>query len=63
MVTRNGAAALGQRGAIGCLAPGAYADMIALPVSAAGDIYENIVAFSGNVPWIMVNGEIKESAA
>jgi cytosine/adenosine deaminase-related metal-dependent hydrolase len=63
MVTRNGAAALGQRDAIGCLAPGAYADMIAFPVSAAGDIYENIVAFSGSVPWIMVNGEIKETAA
>jgi cytosine/adenosine deaminase-related metal-dependent hydrolase len=63
MVTTNGAAALGQRDSIGCLKPGAYGDMIALPVSAAGDIYENIVAFSGNVPWIMVNGEIKESAA
>jgi cytosine/adenosine deaminase-related metal-dependent hydrolase len=63
MVTRNGAAALGQRGAIGCLAPGAYADMIALPVSAAGDIYENIVAFSGTARWIMVNGELKETAA
>jgi cytosine/adenosine deaminase-related metal-dependent hydrolase len=63
MVTTNGAAALGQRGSIGCLKPGAYGDMIALPASAAGDIYENIVAFSGNVPWIMVNGEIKESAA
>jgi aminodeoxyfutalosine deaminase len=62
MVTRNGAQALGQRGALGCLTPGAYADMIALPVSATGDIYENIVAFSRNVPWIMVNGEIKETA-
>ena len=63
MVTRNGAAALGQREALGCLAPGAYADMVAFPVSAAGDIYENVVAFSGSVPWIMVNGETKQTAA
>jgi cytosine/adenosine deaminase-related metal-dependent hydrolase len=63
MVTRNGAAALGQRDSIGCLKPGAYADMIALPASATGDIYENIMAFSGSVPWIMVNGEIREIAA
>jgi cytosine/adenosine deaminase-related metal-dependent hydrolase len=62
MATRNGAAALGQRDALGCLAPGAYVDMIALPVSAVGDIYENIVAFPGNVPWIMVNGEVRETA-
>lgn len=61
MVTTNGAAALGQRDALGCLAAGAYADMIALPVSAKNDIYENIVAFSGNVPWTMVNGEVTET--
>ena len=63
MVTKNGAAALGQRGALGCLAPGACADMIAVPFSGADDIYETIVAFSENVPWVMVNGEIKETAA
>jgi cytosine/adenosine deaminase-related metal-dependent hydrolase len=62
MVTTNGATALGQRDSIGCLTPGAYADMIALPVSAAGDIYENIVAFSECAPWIMINGEITETA-
>jgi aminodeoxyfutalosine deaminase len=63
MVTKNGAAALGQSDALGCLTPGAYADMIALPISAAGDVYENIVSFPGSVPWIMVNGEIKKTAA
>ena len=50
-------AALGQRDAIGCLAPGAWADMIAFPVSTAGNIYENIVAFADDVPWMLVNGE------
>ena len=63
MVTTNGAIALGQRDSIGCLTVGAYADMIALPVSDVGDINENIVAFSGDVPWMMVDGEIKETAA
>jgi aminodeoxyfutalosine deaminase len=61
MVTTNGAAALRQHNSLGCLVPSAFADMIALPVSAAGDIYENIVAFSGNVPWMMVNGEVTET--
>ena len=63
MVTTNGAIALGQRDSIGCLTVGAYADMIALPVSDVGEIFENIVAFSGDVPWMMVDGEIKETAA
>ncbi|MFL6520721.1 MAG: amidohydrolase family protein [Chthoniobacterales bacterium] len=63
MVTTNGAAALHQSDCLGCLVPGAYADMIALPVPTAGDTCENIVAFSGNVPWLMVNGEINENAA
>ncbi|HEX4631949.1 MAG TPA: amidohydrolase family protein [Chthoniobacterales bacterium] len=63
MVTTNGATALGQRDSLGCLTPGACADMIALPVSAAGDIYENIVAFSECAPWTMINGEIRETAA
>ncbi len=63
MATAHGAAALHQPNCLGRLCPGAYADMIALPVPAVGDTYENIVAFSGNVPWLMVNGEIKENAA
>jgi aminodeoxyfutalosine deaminase len=61
MVTLNGATALRQRDRMGCLASGAYADMIALPIPASGDIYENIVAFSESVPWIMVNGAIVET--
>ena len=63
MATTNGAAALRQPDCLGRLVPGAYADMIALSVSAAGDIYENIASFSGNVPWIMVNGEIRKTPA
>jgi cytosine/adenosine deaminase-related metal-dependent hydrolase len=61
MVTLNGAAALGQPDALGCLAPGAYADMIALPIPTGGDIYENVVAFSGDVPWLMIDGAVLAS--
>jgi aminodeoxyfutalosine deaminase len=58
MVTINGAAALGQPDALGCLARGAYGDMIALPIPTAGDVYENVVAFSGGVPWVMIDGAV-----
>ncbi len=58
MVTINGATALGQSNALGCLAPGAYADVIALPIPLRGDVYENIVAFSGDVPWMMIDGAV-----
>ena len=57
MATTNGAAALGQWDRLGCIRTGAFADLIALPAS-TGDIFENIVAFSGDVPWMMVNGDI-----
>jgi cytosine/adenosine deaminase-related metal-dependent hydrolase len=58
MVTINGAAALGQLNVLGCLAPGAYADMIAFPIPSGGDVYENVVAFSGDVPWMMIDGAV-----
>jgi aminodeoxyfutalosine deaminase len=61
MVTINGAAALGQSNALGCLAPGAYADMIALPIPTSGDVYENVVGFSGDVPWMMIDGAVVAS--
>jgi cytosine/adenosine deaminase-related metal-dependent hydrolase len=58
MVTINGAVALGQLNVLGCLAPGAYADMIAFPIPSGGDVYENVVAFSGGVPWMMIDGAV-----
>jgi imidazolonepropionase-like amidohydrolase len=61
MATVNGAAALGQRDQLGCIRAGAFADLIALPISTA-DIFENIVDFSGDIPWMMVNGVVVESA-
>jgi cytosine/adenosine deaminase-related metal-dependent hydrolase len=61
MATINGAAALGQPNALGCLASGAYADIIALPIPSGGDVYENIVSFSGDVPWMMIDGAVVAS--
>jgi hypothetical protein len=32
--------------------------MIALPIPPEGDVHENIVAFSGDVPWMMMDGAV-----
>ena len=61
MATVNGAAALGQRNRLGCLRPGAFADMITLPIVGRG-VFENIVAFEGKIPWMMLDGKIRENA-
>ena len=57
MATLNGAAALGQQHQLGCLRAGAFADLIALPVT-PGNVFDQVVAFEGPVPWIMINGQL-----
>ena len=54
MVTVNPARALGQENALGKIRGGAFADLIAVP-SKSGDLFEEIVAFTGD-PWMMVAG-------
>lgn len=61
MTTTNGAAALGQRDRLGCIRAGAFADLIAVPIP-DGDVFENIAAFSGDVPWMMVDGKVVSGA-
>jgi cytosine/adenosine deaminase-related metal-dependent hydrolase len=56
MATLNGAAALGQPDRLGCIQPGAIADLIAVP-SSRDDIFESIVGFDATVPWMMRNGK------
>ncbi len=64
-VTINPAKALRKSGELGELAPGACADLIALPLSAslAGnprnpkELYDAIVANQSPVEWVMLNGE------
>jgi imidazolonepropionase-like amidohydrolase len=59
MATLNGALAIGQPDSLGKIAPGAYADLIAVPEApSATDVFETIVAFEETVPWIMVNGAL-----
>ncbi len=59
MATLNGAQAIGQPDSLGKIAPGTYADLIAVPEApSATDVFETIVAFEETVPWIMVNGAL-----
>jgi cytosine/adenosine deaminase-related metal-dependent hydrolase len=61
MATVNGAEALGQPGLLGCIRPGAFADLIALPRS-SNNVLDEIVAFDGPVPWMMIGGEVQAAA-
>jgi cytosine/adenosine deaminase-related metal-dependent hydrolase len=56
MVTVNAAQALHQGNALGQIRAGFRADLIAVPRSGDGNIFEQIVAFDGPVDWMMVNG-------
>ncbi len=62
IATVNGADAFGQRNLLGRIRPGAYADLIALPISPGTGVFENIVGFEKTVSWMMVNGEILSAA-
>jgi len=58
-VTTNPARALGRRDVLGRIAPGAFADLIALPASGTvRDIHEEIVQFAAPVPWMMIDGQV-----
>lgn len=58
MATVNGAAALGLRGQIGVLTPGAFADLIAVPYAGKPEhVYEALTRFQGNVQASMIDGE------
>jgi aminodeoxyfutalosine deaminase len=57
MATLNGARALGMAGQIGEIAPGAFADLIALPAPAARtNIYDAVLHHQGPVAACMING-------
>jgi cytosine/adenosine deaminase-related metal-dependent hydrolase len=58
MTTANAARAIGRADSLGMIRPGFRADLIALPAQSGTDIFGNIVAFEGAVPWMMVDGEI-----
>ncbi len=56
MSTSNGARALGLAGKIGALSAGAFADLVALPFSAATDPYETVVQNRADVTASLIEG-------
>jgi hypothetical protein len=46
---------------LGCIRAGAVADLIALPLHPATEVFESIVAFEGAASWMMVDGKIATS--
>ena len=56
MVTVNPASALRQQNTLGRIRPGFRADLIAIPCREGRDLFGEIVAFDGEVDWIMANG-------
>lgn len=59
MVTVNPARALDRQSALGRLKKGFRADMIALPLEAKADPFEEIVAFDKEVVWAMIDGHAR----
>ena len=58
MATVNGARALGMQGRIGELAPGALADLIAIPFTGkVADTCHGVLQHSGNVAASMIDGQ------
>jgi len=60
-VTVNAALALHQENVIGRIRPGFYADLISIPCSGSGNIFDEIIAFAGPVDWMLVNGKEKRN--
>lgn len=56
MGTINPARALGQQSFLGVIRSGAFADLVAVPLASASQVFEQIIAFEGSVSWSMCNG-------
>lgn len=58
-VTVNPARALGRRGTLGIIQPGAHADLIALPVAGSvSRIHDSIVNSDAPAAWMMIDGKV-----
>ncbi len=57
MVTVNSASALNQQNTLGRIRSGFRADLIAIPCADGGDLFAEIVAFEGEINWMMANGK------
>lgn len=61
-VTRRPARALRRDAQLGKIAPGAWADLIAVPVSGnVESVHDEIVNFDRAIPWVMIDGKIRRS--
>jgi aminodeoxyfutalosine deaminase len=63
MVTVNAGLALDQSrhgGKLGRIRPGFQADLIAIPFSGDGNLFEQVVAFDGPVDWMLLDGKTEE---
>jgi imidazolonepropionase-like amidohydrolase len=58
MVTVNSARALGREHELGRISANFLADMIGIPFRDSPAIYQTILNFVGEVPWIMLHGKI-----
>jgi cytosine/adenosine deaminase-related metal-dependent hydrolase len=56
MVTVHAALALRQQNRLGQVRPGFRADLVAVPCNERDDLFGQIVAFDGDIEWIMVDG-------
>ncbi|PYK32515.1 MAG: hypothetical protein DME54_15815, partial [Verrucomicrobia bacterium] len=59
MVTVNPAMALHQESVLGRIRRGFRADLISIPWSGSGNVFDEIVAFKEPVAWMLVNGKQK----
>jgi aminodeoxyfutalosine deaminase len=57
MVTVNAASALRQQNTLGRIRRGFRADLIAIPCTEDSDLFAEIVAFEGEINWMMANGK------
>ena len=62
MITLNPASALREQNTLGRIRGGFRADLIAIPCSENSNLFEEIVAFDGEVNWMMVNGKMQSIA-
>ena len=62
-ITRAPARALGLDGCLGCIRPGAFADLIALPCTGdVGKIHAEILACRRPTEWQMIHGRVRDGS-
>ena len=60
MSTRRPARAIGMSGELGEIAPGAHADLIALPYAGKiANAFDALIEYSAPVSWVMVGGRLQ----